>query len=126
MFKRTSIVNDTKINSIGLSGVFEVGDSVQITPRSKALAIQRQKQLFFGNEGDFDQFSIFSKSIPKPDFPINISVNQYNHSPLIKVNHIRVLAVSFASVYQIGSTHCINSEARIKHIRQLQGPPNTS
>ncbi|UTW70957.1 spore germination protein GerPE [Anaerobacillus sp. HL2] len=34
--------------------------------------------------------------------------------PLIKVNHIRVKAVSFASVYQIGLTHSINSEARIK------------
>ncbi|UTW69103.1 spore germination protein GerPE [Anaerobacillus sp. HL2] len=44
---------------------------VQIIPRSMALAVQRQKQLFFGNEGDFEQFSIFTKNIPKTRFSNN-------------------------------------------------------
>lgn len=120
--KRTSIVNNTKVIDVGLGSVFQIGDSVKITPRSWALAVQRQVQLFYGDEGDFAKFPIFTQQIPKLQDLDAVSINRYNTSSFIKVNQIHVTAFAAASVYHIGSTNCIDATTRIKHIRQLQKP----
>lgn len=120
MIKRTSIVNYTKVNSVGLGSVLQIGDSVQIKPLTRALAIQRQVQLFYGNEGDFEAFPIFTMEIPKFDTVENIIVKRHNPTSFIKVNQIKVTSVSSASVYHIGSSTNIDAESRIKHIRQLE------
>jgi spore germination protein PE len=119
MLKRTSIVNHTKVINVSLSSVFQIGDSAQITPRSRALAVQRQLQLFYGNEGNFEQFPIFTIELPKPNWQENITIGRYNPSPFIKVNRINITSVAAASIYHIGSTNYVDSESRVKHIRQL-------
>jgi len=121
LFKRTSIVKDIHVRSVSASSIFLIGDSSHITPRSRALAIQRQAELFYGQEGDFNQFPVFYKPIPKPYTDEHVTFSRYNISPFIKVNHIDVLGVSASSVMQIGSTKTYNGEARVKHIRQLFG-----
>lgn len=120
MIKRTSIVNNTKVRSVSLSSVVQIGDSVQITPVSWALAVQRQLQLFYGNEGNFAAFPIFTREIPSLPLINSVNIQRYNASNFIKVGNIDITGVSSASVYHIGSTSYIQAETRIKHIRQLQ------
>ncbi len=119
MTRRTSMVNYTKVINVSLSSIFHIGDSAQITPRARALAVQRQLQLFYANEGNFSQFPIFTMELPKPTVQETVTINRYNPSAFIKVNRINVTSVAAASVYQIGSTNFIESESRVKHIRQI-------
>lgn len=124
MNKRTSIVHSTKVINVGLGSVFQIGDSGQITPFSLALAVQRQTQLFYGTEGNFNTFPIFLRKLPMPNFYTPIKINRYNKTPVIKVNNIKVTSVSAAGVYHIGSTNSIDAVTRIKHIRQLLEDPD--
>ncbi|WP_275980323.1 spore germination protein GerPE [Halalkalibacter alkaliphilus] len=118
MLKRTSIVHNIKVINVGLSSIFEIGDSLSISPRSKAWALQRQFELFYGNEGHFRD-PVFTRPLPKPDFDEHVCFVRYNESPTIKVNNIFVTAAAASSVLHIGSTQLIDSESRVKHIRQL-------
>lgn len=68
MISRISKVGSTYVNSIGISSVFHIGDSVQITPSVKALAVQREEERFFGSEGDLTAYPIFEEEIPQPVF----------------------------------------------------------
>ncbi len=123
MGKRTSVVTSTKVSSISLSSVFQIGDSVQIIPRNKALAVQRQLQLFYGNEGNLTIYPIFTKELPHLASVESITIQRYNQTNFIKVNHIDITSVSASSVYHIGSTCHIDAETRIKHIRHIQELP---
>jgi spore germination protein PE len=117
--KRLSIVQLVHNEEIGLSSVLQIGDSREITARAKVLAVQRQYELFFGNEGNVN-YPIFTQPIRR--FAIDTTssqMNRLNESPVISVGTVRVLAVSTASVVQIGSTSIIDTEARVKHTRQL-------
>lgn len=120
------MVNYTSVTSVSLSSVFLIGDASQVTPRSRALAVQRQFQLFFTNEGNFEEFPIFTMAIPKPKMDTNLTTNRYNLSSFIKVDHIDVKSVSASSLYQIGSNNYIDAESRIKHIRQLDSNIDTN
>ncbi|WP_259455616.1 spore germination protein GerPE [Bacillus sp. PK3_68] len=119
MFKRTSIVKNIYVTTVADSSVLEIGDSANMTLRNNALAVQRQAELFFGNEGNLNNYPLFSKMIPIPQINENITVTRYNLSPFIHVSHINIVGVASSSVLQIGSTGKINLESRIKHIRQL-------
>jgi spore germination protein PE len=122
--KRTSIVQSFHGETVIFSSVLQIGDSQKITSRAQVLAVQRQYELFFGNEGE-SSFPIFTKPIPKfQSDRRNISLQTLHQSPVISVRSIRVLAVSSSGVVHIGSTSTIDAEARIKHIRQLA--PNSS
>ncbi|KMY55492.1 hypothetical protein AC623_17385 [Bacillus sp. FJAT-27231] len=119
MFKRTSIVQDTRVITVADSSVFEIGDSATMTLRNRVLAVQRQAELFFGNEGNFNDYPIFSRPRLTPLIDENLTVTRYNLSPFIRVNHISIVGVASSSVLHIGSTGIIDAESRIKHIRQL-------
>ncbi|WP_258000400.1 spore germination protein GerPE [Bacillus sp. Marseille-P3661] len=119
MFRRLSCVNTINIKDVANSAVFEIGDSEQIVPFSRALAVQREAQIFYGNEGNFEDFHIYTQPIPKPNITENVTFNRINEEPTIQVNTVRIIGMSFSSVFQVGSTKLIDSEARVKHIRQL-------
>lgn len=119
MFKRTSVVKDTRVIAVGDSSVFEIGDSVHMRLRNNVLAVQRQEELFFGNEGNLNVYPIFSRPFPQPQVYEDLNITRYNLSPFIRVNHINIVAVASSSVLHIGSTGTIDAESRIKHIRQL-------
>lgn len=92
---------------------------MKIKPISSALAVQREVPLFFTNEGDFSQFPIFSRDLPKVEVTESINMRIFNQNPIIKVNSIRIDGVSSAGVMQIGSTETIHTESKVKHIRKL-------
>ncbi|MED4970987.1 spore germination protein GerPE [Parageobacillus toebii] len=117
--KRTSMVEYFHGETVIYSSVLQIGDSREITSRSRVLAVQRQYELFFGGEGE-EIFPIFTRPIPKLQPNSNdIFIQTLHQSPVISVRSIRMLAVSTSSVVHIGSTSTVDAEARIKHIRQL-------
>jgi spore germination protein PE len=123
MLPRISIVDDINVNSVGVASTLQIGDSEAMVPRSRAFALQREHPIYFGNEGSFSAFPIFSRPIPRPVINENVHMEIINESPVIKVKDVNILSVSAASIVQTGSTKWIDSEARIKHIRHFLSPP---
>jgi len=120
--KRTSIVQAIHVETVIISSILQIGDSEQISARTRALAVQRQHELFFGAEGE-RIFPVFTKPIPRWSSPPPVASRQTLHqSPVISVRSIRVLGVSSSAVVHVGSTSTAEAEARIKHIRQLADP----
>lgn len=119
MLQRTSNVDQLKIESILLSSIIEIGDANYIQGFSRALAIQRQAEIFFGNEGNFDQFPVFTAPLSFQPIEDKFSMYIEQLHPVIKVNTIDVIGVSASSVIHIGSSKQISMESRLKHVRQL-------
>lgn len=119
MMERISVVDLIYVNSLSFSSILEIGDSKKITPVTKALAVQREVPVFFTNEGDFSQFPIFSRELPKVKVTETVNMNIVNQNPIIKVDSIKVDGVSSAAVMQVGSTETIHTESKVKHIRKL-------
>lgn len=119
MLSRTSHVETVSLKSVLFSSVFQIGDTSFIDGSTKALAVQREKDIFFGTEGNFNDYPVFS--YPTVFIPINenMILMKNNRNPLIKVRNIDVLAVSFSSILGIGNTNSVRMQSRIKHIRQL-------
>ncbi|MFK2825527.1 spore germination protein GerPE [Bacillus sp. B190/17] len=119
MFKRTSVVKHIRVVTVSDSSVVEIGDSAAMKLGNRVLAVQRQTELFYGNEGNFEDYPIFSKAIPVLKTDENLAFTRYNLSPFIRVGHINIIGVASSSVLHIGSTGMIHADSRIKHIRQL-------
>lgn len=119
MLGRLSKVNNIYVNSLGLGSVVQIGDSTNLRPFSRALAVQRETQLFYGNEGRFEEYPVFTKPLRQPYFYEKLNMIQNNIKPTIRVNNIKVTAVSASGIVHVGSTQHISSESRVKHIRQM-------
>jgi spore germination protein PE len=126
MIKRVSKVDYLKVNSVGSASFLQIGDSNLIHSVTRALAVQRQKELFFGNEGDFRLFPIFNRLIPLTPILAPITMHPTPFSPPIKVGRIDIIAVASASIVHIGSSEHIQIETRIKHIRQFDTTADSS
>ncbi|WOD62595.1 spore germination protein GerPE [Niallia taxi] len=119
MLQRTSVVDNVRLNVASFSSTVEFGDISYYQAFSRALAVQRERKTFFGNEGPFD-YPIFSEPIPIPPITENINIMYHQTKPIIKVKNLDITAVSASSLLQVGSTRHIYAETRIKHIRQLE------
>ncbi|WP_286170513.1 spore germination protein GerPE [Bacillus sp. NTK071] len=127
MYSRSSLVNWINILSVDSSGTVQIGDSNQITPETKIFAIQREKPIFKGNEyEDLSPFSIYSQQLPIPLLTEAINHVTVHENPVIKVNSIQVLGVAASGVIHVGSTRTIQSESRVKNIRQFFTDPSES
>ncbi|NOU93338.1 spore germination protein GerPE [Paenibacillus sp. LMG 31456] len=116
---RVSVVKDMKVNSVSQASILQVGDNELIKPVSKALAVQRKVPDFKGDEGNFDDFGIFSRELPLPPTE-NEAVKMLidNGSSRIQVGGIFIYGIAAASVFQVGNNKKIQAESRIKQIRQ--------
>ena len=124
MLNRVASVDQIKIDSVIFSSVFQIGDSQQIQGFSRALAVQREAEVFYDNEGEFTAYPIFLEPIPfqLEEKTVNNSI-VHNVNPFIKVRKIDILGVSSSSVVHLGNSCDISLEARVKHIRQLLPRP---
>lgn len=120
MISRYSNVHAAYVNSVGISSVFQIGDSQAITPSDKVLAVQREEERFYGKEGNFSQYPIFQKEIPQPLLFEQLTTNFFHENPKINVQAITILSLSTSAVFHIGSTKDIVCETRTKHFRQLK------
>lgn len=116
---RISLVKNIKINSVLFSSIVQIGDFNIGNVKSKVLAVQREIPIFLTNEGNFEVYPLFSRPIPIPVMDGSIRHHVVHQSPFIKVKNIKINGISASSIFQVGSSHWIESEARVKHIRQL-------
>ncbi|QFT88312.1 putative spore germination protein GerPE [Bacillus sp. THAF10] len=121
---RTSKVNDINLQSLSFSSYFHIGDTCYIYAKSRAFAVKREYPKFFGNEGNFSEYPIYSIQNPIPALSNEVNMHVINEQPLINVNHIEIKGVSSSSLLQIGTSKTICAEARVKNVRQLLGPEN--
>jgi spore germination protein PE len=126
MFNRTANVHSISINSLGSSSCLQIGDSIEIHNVTHALAVQRERELFFENEGDLRAFSIFNRLQPLTPSVDDVEMQTTSLHPIIKVGKIDVLALSSSAILHIGNSEHIQSETRIKHIRQVETVGNQS
>jgi spore germination protein PE len=117
--RRISTVHDVLILNVEFSSIVHLGDNVVIKPRSKALAVNRELPVYLGNEGEFANYPLFSRPIPQLEASELIEMDIHNKSGFIKVNHIKILGIAEAAVFQVGSCEVIDAESRIKQFRQL-------
>lgn len=118
--KHISVVDNVSVKTIALSSNFQIGDSSNINANALAFAVQREVEIFYGNEGRFQDYAIFSEVIPTPPISENVKINRYNANPTIYVSDIRIIGITASSIFHIGNTKEVNLESRIHHIRQLK------
>jgi spore germination protein PE len=119
MLQRSSIVNTVKVNSASFASTIQLGDSRMINGFSRALAVQREADVFFAKEGNFSNYHTFKEPIPFLPITEKMSLTTHNSFPLIKVNTISILAMSSSAILHVGNSENVSLEARVKHIRQL-------
>ena len=120
MFQRTSVVDSINISTVSFSSIVELGDATYHQALSRAIAVQRQKELFYGSESDYKDYDVFKEPIPLIPIMENVECHFENLKPIIKVHNINITGISSASLLQIGNCRHIYTEARIKHIRQFE------
>lgn len=118
--KRTSLVQEISLNSLSNVSIFEIGDSAYINGYSRAIAMQREQEIFYGNEGNFLNYDIFSRRFAFEPITEGITLDKTNLQPHIKAGKIKIMAASASSVVQIGNSRNIFLESRVKHLRQLR------
>jgi spore germination protein PE len=119
MLSRFSQVQKINLTSLANSSIMQIGDSRCVNAISRALAIQREAEIFFGNEGDFSNYPIFKESIPLPPVDEEVSFQKVDLVPCIKVSHININGLASASIVHIGNSENVYMESRVKHIRHL-------
>jgi spore germination protein PE len=119
MLQRTACVDRIKVDSVSYSSILQIGDSQLIEAFSRALAVQREAEVFFTKEGNFAAYPIFSEEIPFNPVSESLSFSIENVNPVIKVGTIDIMGASSSSIVHLGNSCQISMEARVKHIRQL-------
>ncbi|PRS07834.1 spore gernimation protein GerPE [Bacillus atrophaeus] len=121
MLKRLSHLRFAKINSIGISSVFQAGDTNEIDMNVKVFAVQRYIPLYEAKEGSFnrDEYQIFQQPAVKPLPETGIQSAFCHEVPSIRVRSVNIQGVSSSSVFHIGSASAVYGDARVKHIREI-------
>lgn len=116
---RLSVVHFLRANTVSFSSVVQIGDSQEVRLSARVLAVQRQFE--YVDSGEFPLvFPVFTKLIPRPPVDQEVVCRLTFHAcPLIAVHSIRIIGISATSAVHIGSTKHVQTESRVKHIRQL-------
>jgi len=120
MLTRISKVDSIHVISCLFASAIQIGDSDSINGLTRAIALQRQREIFYGQEGDFSLFKIFTYQFPPSPIDEPLTVHRTSTNPVIKVGSIDVTAISSTSFLHIGSTEKVQMESRVLHIRQLE------
>ncbi|MDR7076670.1 spore germination protein PE [Neobacillus niacini] len=119
MLQRSSVVNAINVTSASFACTIQLGDSRIINGFSRALAVQREVDIFYAKEGNFSAYPVFSEPIPLTPINEKLTISTHNTHPVIKVNTISILAMSSSGILHVGNSENVSMEARVKHIRQL-------
>lgn len=120
MFGHISIVHQASVVSMGLSSVFQIGDTNQMYLKSRALAVHREISTFLNREGNLEAFAMFTDDeITIPSRTTNVKMTVINENPFIEVDCVKVYTLLNSACFQIGSVDYVFSNSRIKQIRQF-------
>ena len=64
MIQRTSCVDTLNLDIVAFASIIQLGDSCIVNGFSRALAVQREAEIFYGNEGNYSAYPVFSEPIP--------------------------------------------------------------
>lgn len=116
---RISCVANINVGIVSEASTFIGGDAIAIRAQTNALAIQREVSIFFEDEGSFADWPAFTRPIPQPGVEEDLNLAIWNESPVIRVGAVKLTAVTFSSVFQVGSNARMDLESRRKHIRHF-------
>lgn len=119
MLGRLSKVDHINVTIMSYSSILQIGDSQIVNGFSRAPAVQREAEIFYGNEGNLPDFRAIVKPIPLPPITEDITYRFHHFNPVIKVKGLDVIGVTNSSILHVGNSKDISLEARIMHIRQL-------
>ncbi|MEC0255740.1 spore germination protein GerPE [Paenibacillus lautus] len=117
--KRHSHVDHMYIINISNSSACICGESGHIDANTRALAVQRQVPVFFEDEGNYEDYSIFSRSIPTWPSQSDVELNIIQDHKKIHVGCLEIIAAASASVVQVGPNDTMDLESRVKAIRHF-------
>lgn len=120
MLTRISKVGSVHVKSVLITSTIQIGDSNEMNGLARVLAVQRQREVFYSNEGDFSLFKIFSVPLPLPPINEPLTFHTTSLNPIINVGSLDVTALSTSAFLHIGNTEQIRMEARVLHIRQIE------
>jgi spore germination protein PE len=119
------ILKKSAINSITNSSIFNIGDTVQFSPVSRAIAVQRESNIWNeAYETHFEDYSLFKRKANWITSGLPVDINHEHHDSTIKVENVSITGVSQSSTVQFGGLKKINAESRIKHIRIIKDEEN--
>lgn len=121
MWQRSSCIELISVKLLTFTGVVQLGEAKYIDAHRITLAVQREQELFFGNEAPLE---LFQNLFEEPEFePIyeDIRITFHHRNPCIHVKQICLSAVSNSGLLHIGNGDSINLESRTLHIRQMSG-----
>jgi spore germination protein PE len=127
MIPRTSDVNHIHIRSVLFSSIVNVGDTVEHTAFSRAIAIQKYEPEFntaLSNLIDYPKYQIFTMVRPPAIPPKEVVMESYHDPAFIKVNSIDIFGISTAAMLHIGGIQNIDLESRVKHVRDYRTNPD--
>jgi spore germination protein PE len=124
MLQRAAIIQLINVDIASFATTIQLGDSCVIDGFSRALAVQREVETFYGNEGNFSSYPVFSEPIPLPSIDENLTYFAHHINPVIKVNNIGIIGISSSSVLHVGNSRNVSMEVRVKHIRQISPKEN--
>jgi spore germination protein PE len=119
MNNRISSIGHISATAVDDSSIIEIGDTVEITPVNHVIAVQRERAIFFENEFNFMDYSMFARPLVQLVVKEDIALTRINESPVIQVKNINILRVLGSSLVHLGSSQMMKAEARIKNIRHL-------
>jgi spore germination protein PE len=116
---RISSIGHINITSVDETSIVEIGDAVKFTPVSHVIAVQRERAIFFENEFNFKDYSMFTQPLVQLVVKDDIALTRINESPVIQVKNINILRVLGSSLIHLGSNQMMKAETRVKNIRHL-------
>ncbi|WP_242221082.1 spore germination protein GerPE [Bacillus cereus group sp. BfR-BA-01380] len=120
MFRHISVVHQPTVITLGLSSVFQVGDTNHMELKYRAIIVHREIPYFFSQEGDFEAYKIFvDNEITIPTRINEVNMTVVNQNPFIEVDCITIQSMLNSSCLQIGSVDYVFSNSRLLQIRQF-------
>ncbi|EEL51731.1 spore germination protein GerPE [Bacillus cereus] len=119
MLQHISVVHRANVISMGIAGVFQIGDASQMELKSRALVVHREIPYYLKDEGKFEAYEIFTDDeITIPTRSTDVKMNIINECPFIEVNDVTIRSLLNSACFQIGSVDYVFSNSRILQIRQ--------
>ncbi|MGO4374698.1 spore germination protein GerPE [Paenibacillus sp. MCAF20] len=124
---RTARIGAVYLIDVSLSAAVQFGDRGETNARLRALAVQRKEDHTTAGDVFFESYRIFDRQLPElvdPQYEPGqgVQIERINCNPYITVGCIQVTATGAASSFLAGNCMNVNSESRIKHIRQYPRP----
>lgn len=124
---RTAQIGAVCIINASSAAAVQFGDRGETNAKLCALAVQRKESHTTAGDVFFESYRIFDRRLPSlidPDFDKGqvVTVNRVNYRPFITVGCVNITAAGSASSFLAGNCMSVNSESRIKHIRQYPRP----